>query len=175
MKKVGKMRRGANGIVWGLFAFMILSLEAAVMAGTATGTFQVTATVPAYTCTVTTTTLTFGSYVPGSTVPLRYSNSVGVYCNGYLNVAIYPNNGTYSADASGTTRAMSTGGSTPAYLSYDIYTDSTYTKVWNATNTDTIAVVPYTTYYAYGYGQVPTGQFVAAGSFSDTVTAIVAF
>ncbi len=156
-----------------ILSFLFLSAALEAFAKTVTATFSVTATIAASACTVTTDNMTFGTYDPGNTAPLRYSNSIGVNCNGYGTIAIYPNNGDYSTYASGTTRAMSNGAG--KYLSYDIYTDSTYSTVWNSSTPVTFNILPYTTYYAYGYGQIPAGELEPSANYSDTVTAVVTF
>lgn len=63
-------------------------------------------------------------------------------------------------------------------LNYNIYTDGAYTTIWgdgtNATATQSHAQVAASFSFTL-YGQVPSGQNVSAGNFSDTVTATMTF
>ncbi|HEX7389293.1 MAG TPA: spore coat U domain-containing protein [Acidiphilium sp.] len=139
-------------------------------AATATTTFAVTATVQA-TCTVTATNLAFGTYTG---VVDDASSTVSVTCTDTTPYNVGLNAGT-ATGATVTTRKM-TGPST-SLLGYGLYQDSAYTKNWGQTvGTDTVAgtgtgaVQDLTV-----YGQVPAGQYVTPGAYSDTITVTVSY
>ena len=87
-------------------------------------------------------------------------------------LALTGDTGLHAASATGAcatatcTRALN---STTNYLSYEIYTDSGHSTVWNATNS-----IPLTTTGVSQsvtiYGYIPAGNVQPAGSYSDTVT-----
>lgn len=139
-------------------------------AATATTTFAVTATVQA-TCTVTATNLAFGTYTG---VVDDASSTVSVTCTDTTPYNVGLNAGT-ATGATVTTRKM-TGPST-SLLSYGLYQDSAYTKNWGQTvGTDTVAGTG--TGAAQDltvYGQVPAGQYVTPGAYSDTITVTVSY
>lgn len=132
-------------------------------------------------CTLNTLTMAFGTYAPlgaDMTTPLEVAGSFKVKCTGGTgNYSITANNGVNSASATSTcatatcTRAMLTGAS--SYVSYDLYSDSGYTTVWNATNPISGSASGTVTIPIYGY--IPAGIAETAGSYSDTVTVTVTF
>jgi len=151
---------------------LVLALGSILLGNTASGTVTVGGTVVAR-CTVTTLTFAFGSYdvLSGSAVPQSFP-AIGVSCTrGATGVTIALDNGLNSTHAVGTTRAMNSGTN---YLSYELYTSSAMTTVWNATNT--VSYSPITSMAQTSfiiYGQIPGSQDVAVGSYSDTVTVTV--
>ncbi len=65
----------------------------------------------------------------------------------------------------------------PATLNYSMFRDAARTLNWGDTvGVDTVSgvggggVIPHTV-----YGRIPTGQFVATGPYSDTVTITVTY
>jgi spore coat protein U-like protein len=155
----------------------LLALSVLLVAPTATGTESVSATVIAK-CTVGASSMAFGAYDPlvaNKTTALDANGSLSVSCTrGAPGVYVTLDTGANGSHASGTTRAMASGSN---YLSYELYTTSARTLVWNATNT-----VSYTGITSMAsatltvYGQIPAGQDVAASSsYSDSVTATVNF
>jgi spore coat protein U-like protein len=156
---------------FGFLGIFVLSppLNPAV-AATASTTFAVTATVQA-TCVITATALAFGTYTgvqvdATSTVTATCTNStpynIGLGVGG-------------SSGASVTTRKMTgTGG---ALLAYSLSQDSGRAVNWgNTPGTDTVARIgngsaqPVTV-----FGRMATGQLVAPGAYTDTITATVNF
>ncbi|HTX60606.1 MAG TPA: spore coat U domain-containing protein [Verrucomicrobiae bacterium] len=146
------------------------------------GTFDVDpSVVVASTCTYNGTgTLSFGAYDPvvaNASLAATATGTVSVTCPDTLAYTLTANTGLYGTHASGScatatcTRAMLSGSS---YLSYDIYTTSAHTTVWNATNSiagtgsgiaQSISV----------YGYIPPAEVAPAGSYADTVTVTVTF
>jgi len=143
---------------------------ASAAAATATNTFQVTATVQA-TCLVSATAMAFGTYTG---VAATGTSSVTVTCTNTTpyNVGFSAGSGT---GATVTTRAMT--GPAGAQLGYSLFSDSARSVNWGQTvGTDT---VPGTGNGAAQvtsvYGSVAAGQYVAPGSYSDTITATVTY
>lgn len=140
-------------------------------AGTATTTFQVTATV-ASNCGISATTLGFGTY--HTDVQLDGTSTVTVTCTSGLAYNVGLDKGINGADV--THRAMNSGVNT---LSYSLFSDSSRTVNWgNTVGTDTVSgtgngsAQPLTV-----YGRIPAVQptYVPAGSYADTITATVSF
>ncbi|MFM9863467.1 MAG: spore coat U domain-containing protein [Micropepsaceae bacterium] len=142
------------------------------IAATATTTFQVTATVLSV-CTVSATNLAFGNYDASSGTPNDNTSTVTVRCSNTTPYTVALNAGT-GTGATVAVRRM-TGGST---LDYSMYTTAGRTTVWGD---GTLATV---TQAGTGnganqaltvFGRITTGQFVAAGAYTDTITATVTY
>lgn len=149
-------------------------------AQTATSTFTVTATVAAN-CTITTVGITFGSYDPvvaHQATPLDSNGSVTVACTSGATTTIGMDQGltpTATSTAAAPERQMASG---PDFLRYDLYQDAARTTVWGDVGTP--AEVTYvSTSFAPTlidiFGQIPAGQDVNVGTYSDTVTATISF
>jgi spore coat protein U domain-containing protein, fimbrial subunit CupE1/2/3/6 len=141
-----------------------------VEAATATTTFQVTATVNA-TCLISATNLAFGAYTGTQT---DATSTVTVTCTNTTPYNVGLNAGTFSG-ATVTTRRMS--GTDASGLAYSLFQDSSRTVNWgNTVGTDTLAGTGNGAAQALTvYGRVPASQFVAPGSYADTITATVTF
>jgi len=144
-------------------------------AATATANLAVTATVPTN-CTIAAGTLAFGSYDPlvaQKTTALASTGTFTVSCTKGTVYTVALDVGANSTHATGTTRAMASGTN---YLSYEIYTDSAHTTVWNTTNTmGGTSASKGTVYTMTAYGQIAAGIDAATGSYTDTVTETVTF
>jgi len=128
------------------------------------------------TCTISGSTLGFGSYnVLSASVLQVNASALSVACTrGSSAVTIGLNTGSNPTHASGTTRAMSNGAG--AYLSYELYTSATYATVWS--NSTTVSYNPITSLATTSfsvYGEIPALQNVVVGSYTDSVTATVTF
>ena len=160
----------------------VLPLAIAAMpaqAGTATGTFQVTATV-VNSCKINSAgALAFGNYDPTSASPTTGSSQISVNCTKGDVYTIALNYGANGGSAAN--RIMSDGAGNN--LNYNLYTDSGYTLVWNSTcgagnNCDGGTGAGPGAGNAQTYtvnGQIAAGQNVPAGSYSDTITLTVTF
>ena len=154
-------------------ALCVLALGLAskpAVAATATTTFGVTATVQS-TCLVSATSLAFGTYTGAVATS---TSSVSVTCT---NTTPY-NVGLSAGLATGatvTTRQMT--GPASALLSYALFSNAGHTVNWGQTiGTDTVTGTGNGAAQAITvYGQVAAGQFVAPGSYSDTITATVTY
>lgn len=134
----------------------------------------------ALSCTVSATTVAFGTYNPIVTTPTDSTGTVTVTCKGaasatYSILLSAGSSGTYSL------RRMPNSSGT---LAYQLYTDAAHTLVWGdgangngtsvVSDTRTIPAGQYgvTNYYTI-YGRIPARQTVSAGTYSDTLTVTV--
>lgn len=142
-------------------------------AATATTAFPVTATV-VKACQVNASPLAFGNYDPTSAAALNGTTTLTVLCTVGSSFTVGLNAGT-ATGATVATRKMSNGGNT---LSYALYQDAGRGDNWgNTPGTDTPdAITAATTPTNMTvYGQVPAGQNVPAGDYSDTITVTVTY
>lgn len=151
-----------------ILALSLGSTSASAAPVTVTTTFSVSATVQA-TCLVSATGLSFGTYTGAAATA---TSSVSVTCTnttGY-NVGLSAGGGGDVA-----TRAMS--GPNSSSLSYSLFTDSNRTTNWgNTVGTDTVGGTGNGSAQSLTvYGKIPGGQYVAPGSYSDTITATVTY
>ena len=154
-----------------VLGFLALSLApTSAVAATATTTFAVTATVQA-TCVVSATAMSFGTY---TAAVANATSTVSVTCT---NTTPY-NVGLSAGLATGatvTTRKMT--GPASALLGYALFSDAARTVNWGQTiGTDTVTGTGNGSAQALTvYGQVVAGQYVAPGSYADTITATVTY
>lgn len=150
----------------------VLAVPAAI-AATTTTTFNVTANVVA-TCSVTATDLAFGNYDAASPTPTDATSAVNVTCTNNHGYTVDLNAGT-GAGATVAVRRMTNGANT---LDYSMYTTAARVTVWGdgTLATSTQAGTGNGAAQALTvYGRIPTGQFVTAGAYADTVTATVTY
>ncbi len=151
-----------------------LAFALPTLAATDTTTFQVTATVND-TCAISASDLTFGTYDPNAG-DMDATTTVTATCTVGTEYDIGLDTGTNGGSAGSTTRAMSDGSG--KYLDYELYTDSARSTEWgNTVGTDTINNPSAS---AGGndetvYGRIPGGQYVAAGTYSDTINVTITF
>lgn len=154
-------------------AAALVAMPAVGIAATATTTFQVTATVISV-CTVSATDLAFGNYDASAGAPNDNTSTVSVTCSNGSPYTVALNAGT-GTGATVAVRRMSNGGNT---LDYSMYTTAGRTTVWadgtggtsTQAGTGNGAGQNFTV-----FGRIPTGQFVTAGNYADTVTATVTY
>lgn len=139
-------------------------------AATATGTFQVTATVQA-TCLISTNPLAFGTYTGTQT---DATTTLAVTCTNTTPYNVGLDAGT-ATGATVTTRRMT--GPASAVLNYALFSDSARTVTWgNTVGTNTVTGTGNGNAQSLTvYGRVAAGQFVAPGAYVDTVTATITF
>lgn len=166
-------------IATALAAAAVLAVGAApAFAATATSNFSVTASVT-NNCTIASTTLAFGAYDPlvaHASTPLDAAGAVDITCTKGSATTIGLSAGSHSANASGTTRAMSNGAG--GYLSYEIYQNAGRSALWGNSGTDlfTPPVAPSKATRSFPtFGRVPAGQDPDTGAYTDTITATVNF
>ncbi len=135
-------------------------------------------------CSFCATGVAFGNYNPTSSSPTDATGNVHVFCTVLLisvastiNISLNPgtgNSGSFSP------RKMSSGANR---LSYNLYKDTSHTTVWGDgtggtsiwTNSNLLILVAGTPIDHTIYGRIPAGQYVAAGSYTDTITVTVEY
>ncbi|HEY0267562.1 MAG TPA: spore coat U domain-containing protein [Rhizomicrobium sp.] len=143
-------------------------------AGTATTTFNVTATVM-QNCAVSAADLAFGNYDAGSGTAITASTTLQVTCTPSLSYTVALDGGMTTHDPAN--RAMTDTGHANN-LTYGLYTTSGYGTIWGdgTGGTSTQGDIgngtakPMTV-----YGRIPGSQFVPAGGYSDRVTVTVSY
>jgi spore coat protein U-like protein len=131
-------------------------------AQSATGSFQVTATVAAA-CSVSATNLAFGAYSASLATPLDSTSTITVTCSNGLPYAVG-----VGATPSARTMTRALGGGTLNYGMFNEAARSTAFAVTGATGSG--GGQAYTV-----YGRVPASQFVPTGDYTDNVTVTVTY
>ena len=125
-------------------------------------------------CTISTTSIDFGAYNVFSSGPTDSTATMTYRCSGNAAVAISITRG--QSDTFNP-RIMAKG---TEHLGYNLYLDSSQSTVWGETSSGTES------YYdsrapnnksvtVTVFGRIPAGQDVSAGSYSDSVVAVVLF
>lgn len=122
-------------------------------------------------CTVSVGTLDFGNY---SGALINNAVALTVTCTNGTTFNVGLNAGT-ATGATVTTRKMT--GPASATLNYTLFRDSGRTQNWgNTVGTDTLVDVGDGTPQSLGvFGQVPPGQYVSPGAYTDTIIANVTY
>ena len=126
-------------------------------------------------CTISATSVNFGSYNVFNASDTDSTGTVTYRCNGSAhNITIGLTQG---ASASFNQRQMQKGSES---LTYNLFVDASRTNIWGdgtgGTSVYSIANPPNNTNVNLTvYGRVTAGQDVSAGTFSDTVTAVINF
>ena len=126
---------------------------------------------------VSATALNFGNYIP--TGASFANTTVKVSC-GLLGLDLLPNftlslSAGNAAAPSARYLAMSA-----SHLGYNIYTDPGFATVWGDGGSGSVSqtfnsVLSLGSINFTGYGRIPAGQYVAAGSYGDHITVTVTF
>jgi len=135
----------------------------------ATTSFTIT-TIIQPSCAISAATLAFGNY-SGSL--LSSTSTISVICTSTTAYNVGLNAGT-SSGATVTTRKMTNGA---AALGYNLYSNSGQTTNWgNTVGKDTVTGTGTGTVQSLTvYGQIPLGQSVTPGSYTDTITATLTY
>jgi len=156
-------------------AAVAIAVESSLSAQSATASLTISASV-SKNCTITTSPVNFGAYDPvtaNATAPRDGTGTVTITCTKGAPAKVGLGVG---SNSQGTTRRML--GGTAAYLTYELYKDSTHASVWGNT-ADTALDIPaapnrnprdFTV-----YGRAPAGQDAPVGAYTDTVVATVNF
>ncbi len=150
--------------------FGFLALAPGSANAQATTTFAVGATVAA-TCTISATAMTFGTYTG---VIADATSTITTTCTNTTPYQIGLNAGTATA-ATVTARSMTGAG---VLLGYGLFSDLAHSINWgNTPGTDTPLPVTGTggALAVTVYGEVAAGQYVAPGTYADTITATVTY
>ena len=158
-----------------LLAVFLALCAGTVDAATATGNLSVTATVSG-TCTLTTSPVAFGTYDPASGTDDTATGTVTVTCTSGTGYTVSLDAGANETTPNDiTTRRMKA--NTSDYLPYKLYQDSGLTTEWGDTGG---AILTGQTGNGSAqaidvYGVVVKNQYVAAGSYVDTVVVTVTY
>jgi len=149
----------------------MLGAGAAEAQGTASATFQVTATV-VNRCTISAAPLAFGNYDPTSAVAVTAQSDITVSCTRGAATWTGLDNGLHYAAPN---RQML--GNVTENLPYVLYSDAARTSPWGNTQATGLAWTSTgrAPHALTVYGTIPAGADVSAGSFADTVQATINF
>lgn len=168
-------------IIWGVGAALgiagtVVATTRQADAGTATANLSVSATV-ANNCTISTTSVAFGSYDPVVTNAAAALDNTGgkvtIACTKGAAPTIALDLGTHSSAGA---RRLNAGGTD--MLTYELYHDSLGGTVWGTSgaNLKTTTAAPSKAARDYTvFARIAGGQDVAAGTYTDTVVATVNF
>ena len=174
--------KNAKQITFAIAGILMIASGSA-NAGTQTANINVSAVV-APVCAMATTDLVFGAYQPldaNATNPLLGTGTLNVTCTNGAVATIALDQGTHAADASTPSTPIrqmrfTNATNTNYYLPYFLYTNPSRTVTWGpllgnsngytGTGTQTAVTI---------YAQIPAGQSVAFGTYTDTVTATITF
>lgn len=160
-----------------ILACLLVVAAGSAFAGTATSNMSVTATITAN-CTITANPLAFGAYDPivaNAVAPLNGTTTLNVVCTNGAPATVTMGQGLNPVgnNPAAPVRQMASGGN---FLGYFLYQNIGPTTVWGdvggpgeayaGTGVATVVNV---------YGQIPAGQNVPAGSYSDTVIVTITF
>ena len=157
-------------------AVVSAAITGSALAGTATGTLTVNATVLKV-CLISNGTLSFGNYDPTASSALNGSTTVTLTCTpgSSYNIGMGLGNGSGATTA---LRQMTLGGGS-ATMGYELFQDSGYSVAWGTTiSTNTEAGTTSAsslTNTINVYGQIPANEVAAAGSYADSVTMTVTY
>lgn len=153
----------------------VIAFATIIAAGSAHGA---SCNVPARPIQVTATSLSFGNYNATSPTANTSTMTVTVQCVRLVDtlpafvVAL-----SKGSSSTYTPRTMTSGANT---LQYNIFNSTAYTSVWgDGTGGTQTRSYPGSstvrTATGTGYGRIPAGQYVAAGSYTDTITVTVTY
>jgi spore coat protein U-like protein len=146
-------------------------------AGQVNGALSITANVTAACTFDSTSAVAFGAYSPGAPGALNGAGSITVTCTSGAAVFVTLSDGAHVLPGSTATdpdRSMDAGTGTP--LAYELYSDAGRTVEWGSDVTNDVLVNGTGLSQAINvYGQIPAGQNVLAGNYTDSVNAVVTF
>jgi len=123
-----------------------------------------------FSCTISTTSVAFGSYSVFSSLPAESAGSVRYNCTIGLFIAVELDTGSSGSYAS---RTLDSGSDT---IDYNLYLDSGYSTVWGDGSGGTGRITHLISIFANTrqvYGRIPALQDVMVGDYSDSVTATI--
>jgi spore coat protein U-like protein len=123
------------------------------------------------TCTISTTSVAFGSYDVFSATPRDANGTVQIDCTPRENIQVTLSSGSSSVFNPRTLRSGSN------ILNYNLFRNAARTQIWGdgsaGTSTSSANNVRNTTLTVYG--RVPAAQDAAVGNYADTIVATVIF
>jgi spore coat protein U-like protein len=126
---------------------------------------------------VSATALNFGNYIP--TGAGTANTSVKVSC-GLLGLDLLPNFTLSLSAGSATAPSGRYLGMSGSRLNYNIYADPGFATIWGDGSGGSVtqtfnSVLSLGAITFTGYGRIPAGQYVAAGSYADIITVTVSY
>jgi spore coat protein U-like protein len=122
-------------------------------------------------CTITTTSVSFGTYDVFNTVSLPSTGTISYRCFWWESIQVTLSKGLYAPGNN--PRQLASGAN---LLSYNLYLDAAHTQIWGDPNPNHY---DNSGWFISGsvtiYGLIPAGQDVAAGIYSDNITATINF
>ena len=162
LEKPEQTMRSTRKIYAALIAASIALSTGLADAATVTSTLAVSATVNTVCVVNSVGAMAFGAYTG---VAVTSSSTLNYTCSNALPVQISFDKGLNGVSTA--TRVMKNATST---LSYQIYSDSARTTVWDDTTNKIAVTGSGASATATIYGQIPAGQYPTAGAYTDTVT-----
>lgn len=157
-----------------LMAIALAALSSQAFAGTATATFQATATLNSA-CVVAASNVSFGSITPAATGTAPAQGTVTSTCSKNVPYTLSINSGS-SGSITARTMAGATSGNTDK-LAYNLYTDAAFTTVWGdgtagqkVSLTGTGAQQSTTV-----FGSLSLNQYLKPDTYTDNLTVTLAY
>ncbi len=166
--------RAKGGLLLATCVAALVASARPAWAPTATANFNVTITIQDE-CTISATTLDFGTNPGVITANIDNQNTISVTCTNTTPWTI-----TLSTGGAGVYNPRKMTGPGAATIDYNIYRDAARTQIWGDPSVDpaTFAVTGTGTGSAQaqtGYGRVPPQSAPTPGAYSDSITATVTF
>ena len=174
MKFSNAVKTALPAAILGCLTLCFAPTASAAGTGTATTSFGVSATVIA-TCTVSATPLGFGNYT--STTTSNSKSTISVTCTNGTTYDVGLNGGTTTGGTPAARLMAGSGTAAGSTLSYNLCSDSEACKTnWGNTSdswqTGTGSGLAQSLTV---FGQIPANQFVATGSYGDTIGVTVTY
>lgn len=168
------MKNFKKGILATLVATIGILASQSAMAGTATATFQVTATVNSA-CVIAATNVAFGTVTPAATGTLAAQGTITSTCTKTTPYTLAISGGT-SNDVSA--RKMAPGSTDNAdKLAYNLYTSNAYTTPWGETiGTNTVGLTGTgAAQTSTVFGRLDLNQYLRPDTYTDNLTVTLAY
>ena len=127
-------------------------------------------------CSIDASPMTFGNYDPTSAEDLTVSATIASTCTSGSAAAISMDEGIFAG--TGSTAAVPVrrmAGVDGSFLNYSVYSDSGYSVVWGAGDTDVGVTGTGSAVNSTAYGKVTAGQAAAVTSFADSVVVTLTY
>jgi len=161
-------------ILAGLTVLSLAVMARPALAGSTTASLDIGATVDAV-CSMTSSPLNIGTYDATTDSDTTATGSISYSCSdGTTTASIALDKGTTTGGTI-SQRLMAGTGSNTDTLEYNIYQDSSHATLWGDGSTGTVETDNNASDTISYYVKVPDHQYVAADSYSDSVTATLTF
>ena len=157
-----------------LVALALAAISSQAFAGTATGTFQATATLSS-SCLVSATNVNFGTITPAATGTTAATGTISSTCSKNIPYTLSINAG------SGTFATRTMGGAASGNtdkLNYNLYTEVAATNIWGDGTASTVKVSLTGTGASQSstvFGQLPLNQYLKPDTYTDNLSVTLAY